>query len=214
MGRLAVRWTKPLTLVVAGPGFGKSTALAQAVRGHALEPAGVEGWVACHPGHEQAEDLAAALLAALGCVPRCEDPLTDVLEAFRHHSPLDVCVIVDDVHEIPAGSSSARLLGDIVRGLPANAHLVLAGRSVPALPLARLRAADRLGEITQHDLVFTPSEGARLAARLGCDSRDADRYGGWPALVRLALAMQERASVDYLREEVRGRLPPDAPRKP
>jgi LuxR family transcriptional regulator, maltose regulon positive regulatory protein len=202
-----MRWTKPLTLVVAGPGFGKSTALAQAVRGHALEPAGVEGWVACHPGHEQAEDLAAALLGALGCVPRCEDPLTDVLEALRHHSPLDVCVILDDVHEIPAGSSSARLLGDIVRGLPANAHLVLAGRSVPALPLARLRAADRLGEITQRDLVFTPSEGARLAARLGCGTRDADRFGGWPALVRLALAVGDDTSVDYLREEVLGRLP-------
>src|SRR6476659_5221537 len=53
--RLAARWDKSLTLVVAGPGFGKSTVLAQAMRVHALEPFGIEGWAACRPGYEQAE---------------------------------------------------------------------------------------------------------------------------------------------------------------
>ncbi len=203
---LARRWTTPVTLVVAGPGFGKSTALAQAVRGNALEPTGVDGWVACHAGHEQAEHLAAEVLRSLGRVPACEDPLTDVLEALRAHSPLDVCVIVDDCHEIPVGSSSARLLEGVVRRLPANAHLVLAGREVPALPLARLRAAARVGEVAEDELAFTPAERARLAARLGRGTGAGDRFGGWPALVRLALAVGDDTSVDYAREEVLGEL--------
>jgi ATP/maltotriose-dependent transcriptional regulator MalT len=89
--RLAQRWTKAVTLVVAGPGFGKSTVLSQAMRVHAIEPFGIEGWATCQPGCEQSDRLAAGLAAALGCVPCGEDPLTDVLDAFREHSPLDVC---------------------------------------------------------------------------------------------------------------------------
>jgi DNA-binding SARP family transcriptional activator len=200
--RLAARWTSAVTLVVAGPGFGKSTILAQAMRVEALEPSGIEGWTTCQPGYEQAGCLAAALVAALGCVPRGDDPLADVLHAIREHSPLDVCLIIDDVHEIPAGSSSAVLLGDLVRRLPAHAHLVLAGREIPALPLAHLRAAGRLTEIASQDLVFDQCERARLATRLGRAVGRADRFDGWPALVRLSLAAGDDRSLDYAREEV------------
>jgi ATP/maltotriose-dependent transcriptional regulator MalT len=194
--------------VVAGPGFGKSTILAQAMRVHALEPTGIEGWATCQPGYEQAGCLPAALVAALGCAPCGDDPLTEVLHAFREHSPLDVCLIVDDVHEIPAGSSSAGLLGDLVRRLPAHAHLVLAGREIPPIPLAHVRAAGRLTEITSPDLVFDQCERARLAARLGRPVGRADRFDGWPALVRLSLAAGDDRSLDYAREEVLAGLSP------
>ncbi len=206
--RLAVRWTNAVTLVVAGPGFGKSTILAQAMRVHALEPSGIEGWAVCQPGYEQAGCLAGALVAALGGTPRGDDPLTEVLRAVREHSPLDVCLILDDVHEIPAGSSSADLLGELVRRLPSHAHLVLAGREVPPMPLAHVRAAGRLTEFTSRDLVFDQCERARLATRLGCAVGRADRFDGWPALVRLALAAGDDRSLDYAREEVLAGLSP------
>lgn len=67
--RLAARWTRPVTLVIAGAGFGKSTALAQSMRANALEPSGIDAWVACHAGHEQAERLVADILAELGDTP-------------------------------------------------------------------------------------------------------------------------------------------------
>ena len=140
---LAARWDRSVTLVVAGAGFGKSTALAQAVRANSVAPVGVDAWVGCQTGHEQAEHLAAAILAAIGTAPRSEDPVADVVDGLRRQSPLELCVVLDDVHEIPAGSSSAHLLGELVRRLPRNAHLVLAGRELPAIPLAHLRAADR-----------------------------------------------------------------------
>lgn len=204
---LARRWEVPVTLVVAGPGLGKTTALAQAVRAHALTPAGIEAWVGCRPGHEQAEVCAAAVAAALGHAPT-GDPGTDVLEALRRHAPLDVCHVLDDVHEIPAGSSSARLLSEVVRSLPANAHPALAGRGSPPVPLARLRAADRVVEIAPDELLFSARERARLAAHLGRDPAVADRYGGWPALVRLALAVGDDVSLEYAREEVVAGLRP------
>jgi serine protease len=52
--RLRQRWTQPVTFVVAGPGFGKTTALAQAVRANLLEPRGIDAWVTCGPDHEDA----------------------------------------------------------------------------------------------------------------------------------------------------------------
>jgi len=62
--RLAARWTNPVTLVLAGHGFWKSTLLAQAKRVSLLEPAGVEAWVGCQAGDDQADHLPAKALAA------------------------------------------------------------------------------------------------------------------------------------------------------
>lgn len=44
--------------------------------------------------------------------------------------------ILDDLHELPPKSSSHRLVAELVRHLPAGAHLVLCGRSIPPVPLA------------------------------------------------------------------------------
>ena len=40
--RLAARWSVPVTAVVAGAGFGKSTFLAQACRADAVAPPGIQ----------------------------------------------------------------------------------------------------------------------------------------------------------------------------
>ncbi|SER83493.1 hypothetical protein SAMN05216188_11667 [Lentzea xinjiangensis] len=69
VGRLDTRWTRPVTLVTAGAGFGKTTALAQAVRANLLEPRGIDAWVTCGPGHEDAAGLAASILRAAGARP-------------------------------------------------------------------------------------------------------------------------------------------------
>src|SRR5512146_175015 len=41
------RWDRAVTLLVAGPGFGKTTVLAQAVRAHQVAPRGIDVWVGC-----------------------------------------------------------------------------------------------------------------------------------------------------------------------
>ena len=141
--RLARRWSVPVTTVVAGAGFGKSTLLAQALRAEAAAPVGIDGWVSCRPGHERDVDLAAGIVGAIGGPSSDADPLAAVLGALRAAAPVDVCIVIDDVHLLGGESTATRLLGDVVRRLPANAHLVLAGREPPPIPLARLRAADQ-----------------------------------------------------------------------
>jgi len=44
--------------------------------------------------------------------------------------------------------------------LPPQMHLVIAGRSDPPLPLARLRGRGQLTELRDADLRFTPDEAA------------------------------------------------------
>ncbi|MBC8077260.1 MAG: LuxR family transcriptional regulator, partial [Chloroflexales bacterium] len=114
--------------------------------------------------------------------------------------------------------------------LPANLHLVIISRSDPLLPVARLRAGGELTELRAADLRFTAAEAAAFLTELMGLPLSADavaaleaRTEGWVAGLQLAaLAMRDRTDhagfvrafsgsnrfvVDYLAEEVLGRLP-------
>jgi ATP/maltotriose-dependent transcriptional regulator MalT len=190
-------------LLVAGAGFGKTTVLAQAVRAHLLAPRGIDAWVSCTALHGDSAALTAAMLDALPDQPDARTPL-DVLIRL---APLEVCLIFDDVHEIPAGSPGAALLRELVRTLPATAHLVLSGRDLPELPLARREAAGELIRIGAGELSFTDIEVCALARKLGREPALARPLRGWPALVRLAFAAGPGAPWRYAREEILSRVP-------
>lgn len=191
-----------MTTVVAGPGFGKSTALAQAVRLHAVDPRGLEAWVTCEPGDEDARRLATAICEAFGVEAPAVAPLDMVVEALRSASPVESCLVLDDVHEVAPGSSGHRMIAELVPRLPAGAHLVLAGRTLPPLPLARLHAAERLRCLGESGLAFDADELDRAALNAGRPAGDVTGLGGWPALVRLTLAAPAGVARDYLWDEV------------
>src|SRR5262249_33882396 len=141
------RWDRAVTLVIAGPGFGKTTVLAQAVRAHQVAPRGIDAWVSCEPSFEDAACFATALLDAMSVDGRARGPsqrpapgAREVVGALIRQAPLEICLLLDDVHEIPPGSPGAALLREVARTLPATAHLVLSGREAPDLPLARREA--------------------------------------------------------------------------
>jgi hypothetical protein len=95
---------------------------------------------------------------------------------MRQVSPIDVCLLIDDMHQL-AGPASQALLAHLVRHLPSNGHLVLSGRAETGVPLARLRVTGECVEITEQDLAFTP---ARNAVWPGCST--CSRPGAkWPA---------------------------------
>ncbi len=198
-----------MTTVVAGAGFGKSTSLAQAVRHNAVAPLGVDVWVTCGPGHENADELAAAILTELDGGPTLPGRATEmVLGALVASSPLDVCLIVDDCHLLTEGSSGERLLAELVRRLPANGHLVLAGRRLPDVPLARMQAAGSCVPVSAEELTFSEAEIAAVAELVDGDARRAAHTGGWPALVRLALVARPGVDHQFLREELLADLAP------
>ncbi|HKE74637.1 MAG TPA: BTAD domain-containing putative transcriptional regulator [Acidimicrobiales bacterium] len=196
------RWDATVTTVRAGAGFGKSIALGQAVRANRAAPRGVEGWVSCS-GCEDPARLAAAVRRAFGTgdAPHTAGgPPAQVREAAAALAPVDAVLVLDDAEALAGRPGCVALLTDLVRNPPANLHLVLAGRELPALPLARLRAAGEVVDVTEDDLRFGPTEIEALAAALG-GRVPAEDLGGWPALVRLAVAAPEAVG-DYLWEEV------------
>ncbi|HWO65804.1 MAG TPA: BTAD domain-containing putative transcriptional regulator [Umezawaea sp.] len=204
---LARRWERAVTVVVAGPGFGKTTVLAQAHRANLVEPRGIDVWVDCEAAHGNAAVFARVLLAGLSTGDGARVPgARDVVDAVIRLAPVEVCLLLDDVHEIPVGSPGALMLGEVVRSLPATAHLVLSGRTVPDLPLARREAAGDVVRIGTDDLSFTDIELRALARKLGREPSLAGALRGWPALVRLAFAAGPSAPWRYAREEILGGL--------
>jgi DNA-binding SARP family transcriptional activator len=199
---LSARFDVPVTLVVAGAGFGKTTALAQAMRANDAAPRGIDAWVACEPGDEDAGRLSSAILSALGVTERGGSALDRVLGALGAAAPLDVCVVMDDLHEVPPESAGEHLVRELIARLPPHAHVVLASRSPVPIPLARRRAAGQVVEVGGDALTFTDAEVTALAGLLGEDEAACAGLAGWPSLVRLVLSAPPSATRQFLWEEI------------
>jgi LuxR family maltose regulon positive regulatory protein len=204
---LSRRFDVPVVTLVAGAGFGKTTAIAQAMRVNDGAPRGIDAWLACESGDEDASRLSAAIVRTVGLGAGRGDPLDRVVAALDEHAPHAVCVVLDDLHELPAHSAGLALVRQLVAALPAHAHLVLTSRTPLPIPLARRRAAGQVVELTDAELAFTDHEVAGLAALLGLEPGAGAGMAGWPSLVRLALSAPPRATREFLWEEIIRRLP-------
>ena len=134
-----------------------------------------------------------------------------------------VTIILDDLHAV-GSERSLRTIEHAIERLPANARLLLASRSDPAISVARLRARRGLREIRARDLVFTVDEARELIVREGIELSGeslellVERTEGWPAGLYLAalwlrdlkdpdegvraFAGSARHVADYLTDEV------------
>lgn len=203
MARLHARWRVPLVTVTAGAGFGKTTLLAEAMAENRLAPEGRDVWLGCGPGDADAATLVAGLLAALGRPPAAGRRPTaeEVVDAVWAESPHEVALLLDDVHTIEPASDGAAALAELLARLPANGHLVLAGRRVPPAATARLEAHGRTERIGEGELRLDAAELGELAARAGLADDGLDATAGWPALVALATSGQV-PSTRFALEEV------------
>ena len=143
--------------------------------------------------------------------------------------PDELALVLDDYHLIEALPIHDSL-GLLLSHLPPRLHLVIASRSDPPLPLARSRASGQLVELRAADLRFTPEEAAALLVEIWKLDLPAEtvatleaRTEGWAVGLQLAaLSLQGRADpaaflagfagthryiLDYLSEQVLGRLP-------
>jgi LuxR family transcriptional regulator, maltose regulon positive regulatory protein len=232
-----------LTLVSAPAGSGKTTLLTQWLAQSAMATA----WLSLEPADNEPVRFLSALIAALQQLhpqigttalallhtpPPSPPPTPDivleelVLDLFQHLSK-DVAFILDDYHVITADSLH-RAMTSLVEHAPPQLHLIIATRTDPALPLARLRARGELCEVRAAQLQFLPEETSTfLHAMMGLDlsleecTLLRDRTEGWIAGLQLAaLSLQGRADVqpfladfsgshrhlvDYLVEEVLAR---------
>ncbi|TQM36856.1 LuxR C-terminal-related transcriptional regulator [Pseudonocardia cypriaca] len=232
-----------LTIVVAPAGWGKTTLLSQWGRDPAM-PRGVT-WVSLDEGdddpvrfwtyvltalHRDVAGLTGAPLASL-LAPGL-DPVDLALPALLNElSALDTehVLVLDDYHLL-GHQGIHEGMEFLLTYLPAALRVVIAGRSDPQLPLARLRARGELTELRAVDLRFTVEEGTALLTAVGDTDFDAvtttmlcERTEGWaaglqlaaltirgsphPAAAAAALQGDDRHILDYLSDEVIRDLP-------
>jgi LuxR family maltose regulon positive regulatory protein len=210
--RLERSLNRPLTLVCAPAGYGKTTLLsdwlAQTDHPHA--------WLSLDESDSDLGSFLSYFVAAvrtaypkacdrtLGLLDAPELPsmaslvttLTNDLEALPcEPGPADgacLILVLDDYHHVH-NEAVHSLLAELWRYPPRTVHLVLSARGDPPLPLNALRASGQMGEIRAHDLRFTLDEVAEfmqlaLATRLDAETIAllGERTEGWATGLRLA----------------------------
>lgn len=209
---LAGRWQHRVTSLTGGPGLGKTILLAQAIAENRLAPRGEDVWIGVEPHDADADRLARVVATAIAnggadeagsrlTEPSVMDPVL-VADAVWHRSPAEACLVLDDVHLLPAGSSGASWLGALVDALPANGHVVLASRSQPPVPLTRFGTQGELLRLAEEDLRFSDDELSGFASARGVDPQQLGTTGGWPAMAELAASVEQTFTGSYLWEEV------------
>jgi len=201
--RLAEGLQRPLTLVSAPAGFGKTTLLSewQATpegRGNPL------AWLSLDDGDNDPGRFWAYVMSALRTLPG----LAGLPAEPDPSSPIDLLLaplinglesaagphvlVLDDYHVIESAAVHGAV-SFLVEQLPAGMRLVILTRSDPPWPLARLRANGRIAELRAADLRFSPEEATDfLTQGVGLDLPEGDlailaqRAEGWIAALQMA----------------------------
>ena len=229
-----------LTLLSAPAGYGKTTLLAQ-WRASTRAPV---AWLSLEPEDNEPTRFLTYLIAALQTLdPRLGTRAQALLGFLQPAEPEtvlsllandlidwqeeDFALVLDDYHVITVAPIH-RALTHLVEHLPPQMHLIIATRSDPPLPLARLRAGGQLTELRAAEFCLGAAEaGAFLAEVMGLHLSPEEvttlqsRTEGWIAGLQLAaLSLQGRADIasaltafsgthrfvlDYLSEEVLSR---------
>ncbi|HEY1012548.1 MAG TPA: AAA family ATPase, partial [Herpetosiphonaceae bacterium] len=173
--------SRRLTILSAPAGSGKTTALAEALRGLALPTV----WLALDADDNDPARFALGLLAGIGRVrPGCGDLARSLLAGLDNPAadlrrvlgvlinellepPAPLLLVLDDLHLIEEPAIHAGL-EFLLERMPPGLRLAATTRAEPPLALARLRAQRQLAEFRLDELCFTPGETADwLNERLG-----------------------------------------------
>lgn len=231
-----------LTLLLAPPGFGKSTLLQQWRNQHnsrdmvlmSLDPRDAD------PVHFFAHLTDALREVVSGFDTASYTPLSADIDVPAHTVAetllqaleavnSELFIVLDDFHR-----ASHPLVQDVMsillESLPFHIHIILASRTHPDFSLSRLKLADRLLLIDNHDLRLTAGQVHELARGMGLSAPDEEHISqllqqteGWMAGVKIALLACSRAGsnaidafsgsqpelVDYFAHAVLRELPED-----
>ncbi|MFV9503857.1 MAG: LuxR C-terminal-related transcriptional regulator [Oscillochloridaceae bacterium umkhey_bin13] len=246
MARLEAHASTTLTVLAAPAGFGKTTLLAAWLATRPSRPAWLTleaedsepirfWWQVLAALQQTMPELPADLSEPLQRLPPALDEFVTLLANALAPQAMPIVLVLDDYHTI-SDLEVHRSLAALIAHAPPCFQLVMAGRSDPPLPLARLHARGQLHELRADDLSFTPREAAEfLSQTMGLDLRPEAAAtliastAGWPAGLQLAalwlrdhpangddqlatLAASERHLLTFLADEVIAHQPPEVQR--
>jgi LuxR family maltose regulon positive regulatory protein len=227
----------PVAAILAPPGYGKTTLLAQ----WAGRDPRAFGWLTIDRRDNDPavlfRNLAAAferitpgrglLAAADASGPGAVDALLPQLGSALATAELPSVVVLDDVHLL-RNEDCLDAVTRLIDYLPEGSQLAMASRGEPSLPLARLRAEGRVVELGPEELAMDRAEAGALLehGHVELAATDLDelvrRTEGWPVALHLAaraaagrrradravaLTGDDRFLIDYLQFELLSRLP-------
>ena len=226
----------PVVTVVAPPGYGKTTLLAQLAERVWPRVA----WVSCDDGDNDPVVLLSALAVALDRIEPIDPAVfwalassgagitvvprfVSVIASMR----LPVTVVLDHTEAV-TNKGCLNTIAELVLHLPLGWRFALASRTIAPLPTARLRAQGGIVEVGAEDLAMSPEEASSLLEGVGVrpdmasTSELVQRTEGWPTgLYIAALAIRagtrqseagltftgdDRFMGDYLRSELLDRV--------
>jgi len=169
--RLSNALDYPLTLVVAGTGYGKTTALSGLV--DLADP--LFWYIVTEPDrdpllflvnlisafHQRNEIYGEAALRILEENGGRASPavLTPLLNSLTTNLRTDAVLVIDDYHLVQDVPEIGVLIAQLIQYLPPLLHLVISSRVMPEhLDLNRWRIKGHLNTISHMDLAFTPAE--------------------------------------------------------
>ncbi|MCY4361046.1 MAG: LuxR C-terminal-related transcriptional regulator [Gammaproteobacteria bacterium] len=208
-----------LAVVTAPAGYGKSTLLAQS--NQAYKDAGwITAWLNLEESDNDEDVFLHDLLGVLNQLLRQTDPksvsdygkgwkllsginlVADIINSVSHIAHHHV-MFLDDYHVIH-DKQIHLIIQNLITHLPDNLNLIVGSRTQLPIPMAKLRANNRLVSIEMDDLRFNQKEANlffQKTHKLDIDSIKLEqlyqRTGGWPAVLQLA-AISLREAADEL----------------
>jgi LuxR family transcriptional regulator, maltose regulon positive regulatory protein len=227
--------------IVAPAGYGKTTLLGE----WAETDTRAVAWVSLDAGDndpvvllthlavalDRIEPLSPLVFAALSSRgPTVMSTVLPRLAAALASMTRPVVLLLDDIHSL-VDPACLDAVAELAERLPADSQLAATSRSVPALPLARLRARGVLAEVGASDLALDAGGARWLMKDAGVDLSDevvaelTERTEGWPTglylaalsvlgrrngeIQGIAFTGDDRFVADYVRSEILTLLPDD-----
>ena len=212
LDRLHQGLSRPLTVVAAPAGFGKTTLVVEWL--HEVARTAAVAWFSLDEDDAETSHFLYYLVAALQAVePAVGRAPISLLGSLGMPAPKDlVTLLLNEVGEsdkqIVLALDDYHLAGNpgvdaaveyLIERMPEKLHLVLVARDQPNLPLARWRALGRVNEIGLDDLRFSIDESAQflkntMGLELDGDSIRAlgNRTEGWIAGLQMAALSRQQ----------------------
>ena len=202
---------KPVTLVSASAGYGKSVAVESWLAAGDRDVA----WVSVDAHDNDPLHLWRYVIAAvMRALPRFDEeparrlaraestaePAIEALLTALRNSRRRVTIVLDDLHLLTDRRALASV-GYAAHRLPPTVRLILITRVDPPIRLARMRAHGELGELRDADLAFTLEEASELLGE-PCSDELYARCEGWPVALRLAALRGAKTPITGGRRDV------------
>ncbi|HWQ31721.1 MAG TPA: BTAD domain-containing putative transcriptional regulator [Blastocatellia bacterium] len=180
--RLLANLTRPVTLVTANAGSGKTTLVAEFVRQHVpqyvwyqldetdADPVVFLGYIAhgisrLVPGF--GELTMAYLQQSADDMARRPERAADVLlNEILERVEQQLVLVLDDYHHLGTETAVHHVMDRILAWIPDVLHIIIISRETPPLNLTRMRSQSALMTIDRDELLFTDAETQELFRRV------------------------------------------------